>query len=210
MKILPDSLTLIIVGKWNRYILTVDWLAKNIFQTDNVQIEFSLDFDLPPRFTKDGIRIIPTENRITFIALKYDDVVFSRIEKMTLRLAKLLPVTPVTAFGINFKFVEESPKSELLSLFELADNNKLSDNDIRIEDYFLKRKMIVNNRVLNLNIIQESKKVLFEFNFHEELQNINMLIQKIEGRFIANKEIAENLLNNIYGLNLEMEEEEDG
>ncbi len=210
MKVKQDSLTLIIAGKWNRHILTVEWLSKNIFETDSIQVEFSLNLGLPPRFMKDDIRIIPTEERITFVALKYSENVFSRIEQMAFRIAELLPVTPMSAFGTNFGFIEESPSDDLLSLYKLSDNDALSDNSIQIENYSIKRKLLVEDQILNFSINSESGSMVFNFNFHYQLQNQNSkeLKEKVKGRYTKNKLIAEQLMHNVYKLVLDDEEEE--
>ncbi len=105
MNLRKDSVSLIIVGKWNRYILTPEWIAKHFFNATELAVEFSLNLDSPPRFTRDDIRIVPEDNRIKFEALRYNDDVLLQIEQMSVKLAKLLPVTPVKAFGINFGFV---------------------------------------------------------------------------------------------------------
>lgn len=99
MKVKPGSTTLILVGKWNKYILSPNWLAKNIFKNDNMQVEFSFNLDLPPRFTSDKIRIVATEDNVVFVALTYDEDILSRIEAMVYNLAESLPHTPVSAFG---------------------------------------------------------------------------------------------------------------
>ena len=198
MKVKRDSTNLVIAGKWNKYILSPDWLAKHIFEKSEIKVEFSFAFDLTPRFTCDNIRIVPTEDKVTFIALEYLNDVLEKIENMAYILTDLLPFTPIVAFGTNFAYIEEGARLDLLDIFELKDNDKLSDYDVTIKKYSIRRTLLIEGQELNLNILQEGKNVVFDFNFHYDAPSIGFIKDNIKGRFVENKKIAENLLNNVY------------
>lgn len=207
MKVKQDSTNLVLAGKWNKYILSPKWMAENIFKKKEIQVEFSFNLDLPPRFTSDNIRIVPTEDRVVFVALAYDEDIIKRLEKMAYNLVELLPHTPVTAFGTNFAYIEDGETKDLLSLFELKDNSDLSDYNVRIENYSIKRKLLIDEQILNLNIIQNRGNVVFDLNFHYETPLTDKIKEKICNRFVENKKIAENLLKEVYGLKLDDLEE---
>ncbi len=95
MEILPESLTFIIAGKWNKYILSHEWVAKNIFKEDNINVEFSMEPDLPFRYHKGNIRFIPTNNNVTFQALNHDRQTLDDIEEKAKNLISLLDKTPL-------------------------------------------------------------------------------------------------------------------
>lgn len=199
MKVKTDLTNLVITGKWNKYILSPDWLAKHIFDKSDIKVEFSLTLDHLTRFTCDNIRIVPTEDRVLFIALEYSNGLLEKIEDMAYRLIDLLPFTPIAAFGTNFAYIEESAGTDLLDIFELKDNNKLSDYDVTIEKYLIQRTLLIEGQKLNLDIIQDGGNVVFGFNFHYDAPTKD----DIKGRFVENKKIAENLLNKVYELVLE-------
>jgi len=203
MKVKTDSTNLVIAGKWNKYILTPDWLAKNIFGQSEISVEFSFTLDLPPRFTSDNIRIVASEDRVIFTALGYSDGILKKIEDMAYKLVDILPFTPIAAFGTNFAYIEEGAGTNLLDIFELTDNDTLSDYDVTIEKYSIRRQLLIAEQKLNFDILQEGEKVVFGFNFHYEAPSIDVIKEKIQGRFVENKKIAEGLLNNVYELELE-------
>lgn len=203
MKVKTDLTNLVITGKWNKYLLSPDWLAKHIFDKSEIKIEFSPTLDHPLRFTCDNIRIVPTEDRVIFIALEYSNGLLEKIEDMAYRLIDLLPFTPIAAFGTNFAYIEEGAGTDLLDIFELKDNNKLSDYDVTIEKYSIQRKLLIEGQKLNLDIIQDGGNVVFGFNFHYDAPTIDSIKDNIKGRFVENKKIAENLLNIVYELVLE-------
>jgi hypothetical protein len=207
MKPLQDHTTLIVVGKWNRHILDVEWLSKNIFMAAEIQVEFSLNLDLPPRFTKDDVRIVVTADRVVFAALQYRDEVLTKMEQMAVHLSTLLPVTPVSALGINFGYREDSPPEKLLAIFEIGDNCLLADQDAKIQANLIKRELKIQDRELNLSMSHAQGAVTFDFNFHFGLKNMADLSTLLNGTVVKDKAIAESLLASVYDLHIEMEEE---
>ncbi len=197
MKVKKDSTNLVIAGKWNKYILSPDWLAKQIFEKSEIKVEFSFALDTP-RFTCDNIRIVPTEDRVTFIALEYSNGILEKIENMAYRLIDLLPFTPIAAFGTNFVYIEEGARGDLLDIFELKDNDKLSDYDVTIKENSIRRKLLIEEQELNLAILQEGENVVFDFNFHYDTPTFTK--DNIKGRFVENRKITENLLKDVYKL----------
>jgi hypothetical protein len=128
MKVKTDLTNLVITGKWNKYLLSPDWLAKHIFDKSEIKIEFSPTLDHPLRFTCDNIRIVPTEDRVIFIALEYSNGLLEKIEDMAYRLIDLLPFTPIAAFGTNFAYIEEGAGTDLLDIFEQIFNTAKAFN----------------------------------------------------------------------------------
>ncbi len=202
MKVIDDKINLIIIGKWNRYILSPAWISKNLFHNKTIEIEVGIDLDLPPRYTHENVRIIPTQNAVNFFALKYDDLVLTRIENMVYELTTILEHTPVRAYGINFGFIEEE-NIELSKIFNISDNTKLTSFGLRIDGYSLKRHLIRGGQIINLTISQEDKGILFGINFHTDVKKPKNISDNIKGMFVENKKICEKLLSEVYDLKLE-------
>jgi len=207
MKIKDEGCTVVIIGNWNTYILSPQWVAKNIFETDKIQVEFALNLGLPPRYSTAELRLVPTDSRITLFALSYSDTVFADMVNITKKLADKLPYTPVTGFGINFSFTESSDKANLNRLFDFPDTKALSDFGCVIKDNSIRRGLIVDNKVLNLKIGQDGDKISFDLNFHYEVKSASEIGEKIDGAVVANKNIALSLLKSVYDLDYELEEE---
>jgi len=79
MIIKSDGWNLVLLGKWNKYILSPEWTAENIFQVDGVQVEFSINLDRPHRYTSDTVRMIPGEDSVVFIPIEFDNETLSRL-----------------------------------------------------------------------------------------------------------------------------------
>lgn len=208
MIIIPESLTFIIAGKWNIYILSHDWVARNIFKDDQINVEFSMDQDLPLRYHKNSIRFIPANNSVTFQALKDEDEILNNIEEKAKSLVSELDKTPIQAFGINISYKEDNPSPDILKLFKFDDviNEK---NDI-IKSEIKRTLKLTSETVLNLTTsLLEDMSFTVGFNFHTisltSKDFINYFSQKddvIKGFIKISKEI----MKDIYKLEITHEE----
>lgn len=205
MRIKEESFTIVVVGNWNRHILSPSWVSKELFLEDKITIEFSVNLELPPRYTSptSQIRILPSSGNVTFVALVPDESCLSRMEQMTQALLEKLTYTPIQAFGINFGYVEAIEKSDLYNIFKFSDNNRLSKEQYLIKSSSLQRALSVEDRVLNLSISTKDSEVHFDFNFHYDVSNAKEAIDKIKDAVVSNKRIAEKTLSNIYDLSFD-------
>ncbi len=202
MKIKKESCTLVLLGHWNQYILSPGWSAKNIFDEPGLGVEIALDLGLPPRYTSEQsrVRMIPTEDNVTFVALQHDDECLQKMENLAYTLVDKLSYTPVKAFGVNFGFVDEAGKGDLLEIFKFSDNELLNSFGCQLTFSSIRRRLIVENRTLNLAISNKGDEVSFDFNFHFGVSGTSEAISKIKSSVIENKKIAENLLKSVYKL----------
>ena len=63
----------------------------------------------------------------------------------------------------------------------------------------LKHNFYYDKKVINLNIIQEKDNFKFDFNFHFEIKNLVEFKKLLnENKILEMKQIAINILNNVY------------
>lgn len=202
MKIKKESCTLVLLGHWNQHILSPGWSAKNIFDEPGLRVEIALDLGLPPRYTSEQsrVRMIPTEDNVTFVALQHDDECLQKMENLAYKIVDKLSYTPVKAFGVNFGFIDEAGKNDLLGIFKFSDNELLNSFGCQLTFSSIRRRLIVENRTVNLSISNKGDEVSFDFNFHYGVSGTSEVINKIKGSVVENKKIAENLLRSVYKL----------
>ena len=210
MQLVPESLTFVIAGKWNKYILTLDWVAKNIFTEDQINVEFSMEPDLPFRYHKGFIRFIPTNSNVTFQALNTEKQTLDDIQKKSKDLISLLDKTPIMAFGVNVSYKEDSPSPDLLNLFNLSDN---LDEEYSILKSDIMRTIRINDRtVLNLSLsLMENTDVIMKCNFHTETKTVKEYLEYFEENedvFYKYYNKSKEILKNAY--NLIVQEEDAG
>lgn len=202
MKIKDESCAIVLIGNWNKYILSPGWSAKNIFNEPGLQVEIALDLGLPPRYTSEQshVRMVPAQDNVTFVALQNDNECLQKMESFAYELVDKLSHTPVRAFGTNFGFVDDVGKNDLSAIFKFSDNEQLSNFGCQLTFNAVRRRLIVENRTLNLSIAQKGSEIVFDFNFHYDVTGTDEVKAKIKNSVVENKKIAEDLLKSVYKL----------
>jgi len=204
MESYENSNTIVILGNWNKNIFNMNWVAKNLFDLKQIQIEFPLMISEPPRFIGKEIMLTIDDNRIMFTALKNTNKILLTMIEIVNILPKFFEMTPVSAIGLNFGFVEDNLE-KISYLFELPDNAVLSDNGAIINNYAIKRNIKLENLEFNLAINKLERKVHFDVNLHNNITNIKEINKLYNKDNIVNKkEIVMNFLNDVYKLDEEM------
>ncbi|WP_419660491.1 uncharacterized protein Dvar_08510 [Desulfosarcina variabilis str. Montpellier] len=211
MKIIGDSLSVIIVGKWNRYILTPEWVAEKIFNNEELEVQLPINRpELAPRYkSPDNIFFLPAVHKCQFMAQEpHSDEKLARMSSCVRSLVTILEHTPVTALGVNIVFEEESHNFDMLELFDLADSDRCAEAGLSTNKTEIKRQFSFENHVLNLNIIYTQDKVLFDFNYHYEVTGPAQIAELVTDDLIISKKTQSlDILNKFYGLELDDNEE---
>jgi len=211
MHIVPGSLTFVIAGKWNKYILSHNWVALNIFKEKIIDVEFSIEPDVPFRYHKGNIRFIPSEQNVIFQALNNDKETLNDIEGKATNLISLLNITPISAFGINIKFIEPNPKEELLNSLNIMD--KINEN-FEIKSTIIKRVLKFSKKTelnLTLSLIDNSE-IFFDFNFHTRINNsdeFKLFMNENPNFFFKMFQESKRILNTSFNLIIEEEKSDE-
>jgi hypothetical protein len=207
MQVKRDGYSIVIVGRWNPYILTPQWVAEYLFEGKRqIQIEFSLNLDLPNRYKIHNVLITPTPEKILLSSADNSDESLSEMSKAAVKLCNILQYTPLNAVGINFGYVETEEKETLLDMFRLEKiDDPFSDDGWQIKTREIKRLMIKDNIYVNLSVtLDEATNFNFDFNYHYNLVKNRQSITELlaEGKVISYKNNSLGILTNIYKLKL--------
>ena len=193
--------SLVVVGSWNTRILSPDWLAKNVFHVQNIQVLFPVLGDAPPVYRAEDIQITVADNRIVVAPMRCDNELLQRIEDAAWYLLDTLPYTPVTAFGQNFHYEVESSAPGLEQILRFSD---IPATTGRINETALKRAISMPDCVLNLTITQ-SESMSIDLNYHYAVDDAKDASTRIEGSFLENRKHGIDLLRELYGLTVQQE-----
>jgi len=203
MKIVPESLAIVLAGYWNKYLLNPDWVGKNIFQEKSIKVEFALQMELPPRYTAGNVRFMPTSDRVQMFALKHDDETLRRIEDMAIRLVTTLIHTPMSGVGINLSFTEDITVGTLRELFVLPDLASINALGYTIQNTTVVRGLVLDGDIVNMSVQAKEGKVTFDFNFHINVKNAEEVADKIRNRVVEKRDAAIAFMRDVYGLELQ-------
>jgi len=208
MKIKLDSWTIVIVGLWNTYIFSPDWLAKSLLGREEIAIEFLIATGKPQvRFSTDQLIFAAVEDKIVIAPKDSKDQTLSEVERVAKRLIELLPHTPVSGIGINMGFtVDELPPAVLRS-FALEDTHKLSAEGITIENTDIVRRLRTEDELVNLRIASgATSSPELHFNFHRDIlanASTSDKLLPLTSRILRCRDFAYGLLDRVYDLRLE-------
>lgn len=173
MQLEPFDWSVVVIGRWNRAILTPAGIGKRLFKLEEgtpLEVLIAIDALGPPLVKHDGLTVVAGSDRLI---VQPDSLNSSRLEKaceIARNAVSSLPETPLSAIGINIKYKCDG-------YFEPIDNALAGDIDTRaaeldlerIECQLQKSYKFEAGRVNVMVAIGEDGKRTLGFNF--ELQN---------------------------------------
>ncbi len=204
MRVKEGSFTIILVGHWNKYILTPDWIGKNIFKDDQIGVEVAFNIALPNRYIsqKNNVILVPTSNNVTLVSLKPEDQCLENVETFAHELVLLLPATPVQAYGFNFGYTEKI-NDDLMKMFDFNDDGWFKEQEIATTHKSIHRRIIVEDTAVNLRISHDNESISFDFNYHYDVKSTEDIKKNIKGAALKNKGISEKVLKTVYKLDFD-------
>ncbi len=210
----PSNWDVVIIGHWNRAILTPNGIAKRLFKLpEGTGIEVSIPVNLlgPIQVKHDGVIVRVEAQRIVVATEKPSYKALNRAMATACNALKDLPETPVFAAGFNIRF-EARAQGQPLELAEIAQTSldtDLSDAGYEIISRGLTRRVrikggIFEEGVLNLLVVkEENSPVRIELNFHRDSNTVPDLIKWLEVSEGDLKKGVSEILGNMPSLRLE-------
>ena len=200
---------LVIVGGWNGYIFTPDWINRYLLPGERMKmkVQFPQGFNaqfVSPQISSKEVRILLQGNRLNFSPVKNEDKNFDRIQELALQLADYLPHTPVSRYGVNFLFTEDHISENLINFIRPGDSEEIEKSfstPLTGEEYT--RRLVLNERTLNFTVGFKDGEITLSFNFHFDIRDLAEFKAKIlETPILALKQEAAKFITEIYGLEL--------
>jgi len=217
MNISLDGWNLIILGGWNPRIFTPEWLLRHVYEVGEadiertqVKVEFPLEPGRPYRYSASGIRITTSLSRVMFEPLDSGEATLQLMERAAIALLNTLPHTPVSAFGINFKFVDEHPEKDVVALFPTDDIGALAVIGDEVTEQTLGRETWLDQCRLRVALTLGAEGIAIGFNFHRVAGSCNQAIELLANTVTADLRKAVRILTEVYDIELAMEEAHHG
>ena len=217
MKLDKPFTALVILGGWNRNIITPNWIQRYLLPDEQEELTVEIPAQLfegidaesfSPRISSKEVTILLQGNKLNFTPVKNEDKNFDRIQELALQLADYVPHTPVTGYGVNFFFTDDHISEHLIDLIHPGDLEEIEKFGASLTSEQYTRHLKLNERVLNFTIGLEDDEVAFSFNFHFDISNLVEFKEKIvESPILTLKQEAENFIAEIYRLELKGETE---
>lgn len=200
--------TIVLVGSWNLAILNPGWVAEVIFEAAGVEAELIVaDAGMRVKFNHGNVSVAPEPGRVVIGSLQETDDCLNASERIARRLLQQLPVTPVSAFGINFGYVEEHVPQGVAELFNGQDIAAYGAQGLAIRGSELRRRLQFEDRELRMRLaLNEGAGLDIRLNYHKRVANADEAQAALAERPVRFRQHAERLLAAVYELQLDRDE----
>ncbi len=200
-----DGWSFVLAGLWNRSIFTPAWIVGRLTTAKDVGIEVPVENpSFPIRFSFDGIKLSVNPTQLVLAVERPEDGLLKTCGEVAVKILQELPHTPLLGVGLNYHFVADQSDDSVLKVFNLSDNNTLSDAGFKIKSTVIQRKILIDNQTVNLSLtLEEDKRVQLCFNFHKDTPSSKEAIDFLTVHSTDLKQKAFAILSTIYGLSVE-------
>lgn len=207
MRFRDDPFDVVLVGRWNPFIFSPEWVKQYLRSTETpVIVAFPIgDPSAPVRITFDDIAFFPGQSRLEIRPESRSIHKADAAMKVAIKILELLPHTPISAVGVNFRLEDSIAPDQVYSCFSFYDNQRISADKYTIRETTLTRQYrLSDGSLLNLQIVYSPERVIMEFNFHSDVDNARNASERLmrcppSRRLIEVKEF----LGSVYDINID-------
>ena len=164
----------VVVGRWNPSILTPVGIAQRLFELEEgtpIEVRLAIDVMLPPVVTHDSLRVTVGSQLLVIEPLTHSYFYLERARALARNALISLPETPVTAAGVNVRYVYKEADDYLSRVQEITTcelDEAISSLDQRISKRSVSRSIPTLDGQLNLSVNEDEEghvKIQFNFEF---------------------------------------------
>lgn len=167
MFLINDSLTVVLVGDWNKLFIQPDWMASNIFEKEEIEIGVNgqgSDFSIS--YKGDGVIISPGQTNMVFSVINTDDEILDNLCKCLNNFIEKAFTPQLLAYGLNVDFVEDNDIIFAEVLDSMSDTTPIVENGYEIISTKVSRTLKQDERIINMDSSLENRNLRVHFNEH--------------------------------------------
>lgn len=167
MVFLNDSLTVVLVGDWNKLYIQPDWIASNIFEKDEMEIGVNgQGSDFAVSYRMDGIIISPGQTNMIFSVINTDDETLNNLCKCLNNFVNKAYTPQLFAYGLNADFVEDESILFAEVVDSMSDTNAIVESGYEVISTEISRTLKCNDKIINMDSSLENRNLRVRFNEH--------------------------------------------
>lgn len=195
----------VIVGHWNRAILTPEGIARRLFRLERgtpIAVEVAVDGLAPIRVRHENLTVVPGQSKLVIHTNEPTYANLDHAKEIAVRAIEGLPETPLTAAGFNIRIKIDIVPDQLLNAIHAQIDNRLSDADFTFDRRSLTRTIQWQDGVLNLNVFQGTD-LRVELNFHRRSSESTELLAWLRSPIGDVRAVVNRIFNNVIQIPLE-------
>lgn len=170
MPLTPKDWSVVIVGRWNRAILTPSGIAQRLLGLEPetpIEVFIAIDALAPPQVKHDRMTVVAGWDRLI---IQPEECCFPRLARaMEIGRAALqsLPETPLVAVGLNVKYSSDQPLEPLQAITRHVElDDRFSDRQFTIDERTISRSLDWNGGRIKIGVTEQRTGGLdIHFNF---------------------------------------------
>ncbi len=176
MKYVNDSLSIVFVGDWNNLYLQPEWISNNIFEVPQIEIGvFGIGIDVEVSFKYNDIIIKPNRDKIIISTTNISDQIIEQLAKCASNFITRSSTPQKVAYGYNITYID-SEDMQLAETFDrISDSSQIVDLGYEIISSNIHRKIMKDEKIINIDCLLENSNSKFIFNEHHEEQDMKSI-----------------------------------
>lgn len=167
MVLINDSLTVVLVGDWNKLYIQPDWVANNIFEKKEIEIGINgQGSDFSVTYKGEGIIIAPGQSNMVFSVISTEDDILNNLCKCLNNFIEKAYTPQLFAYGLNADFIEEDGTLFAEVLDSMLDTNAIVENGYEIISTKVSRTLKQDDKIINMDSNLENRSLRVHFNEH--------------------------------------------
>lgn len=207
MPLLPNNWNVVVVGHWNRAILSPAGIARRLFRLPTgtpVQVLVPLDIVAPYHVRHDNITVIPGNDRLIVTPVHDTFENLSEATVVTRRALGDLPETPVFAAGLNLTYKSDAALMALQQVTVSQWDDRLSDKNCVITSRSIMRSVQWRDGTTNVTItVEPTGACSVTFNFDYKSQSSEAIGKWLDLKACEIKKQVDQILFETLSLNTE-------
>lgn len=155
MSLVASNWSVVVLGHWNRAILTPSGIGTRLFGLPPgtpLDVDLAIDAIAPPRVNHDGLVVFATGERLVVRPSVCNYASLQRCRDIATTALRSLPETPVRAVGVNINFESTELIPQLADLLEGELDAGLSRSGFEISERSVTRSLAWNSGAINIAV----------------------------------------------------------
>lgn len=176
MHLVDGSVTVVLVGDWNKFYIKPDWVAGNIYENSEIEIGIEgQDTDFRVSYRKDKVNIRPSQTKMVFSAADSQLDTLNLLTKCVNNFLQKAVTPAFSAFGLNVDY-EDQENARLADVFDhMEDTELLLDLGYEIGTTQVSRSLTKDGKTLNVKCTIANSKTTISFNEHHATPDADQL-----------------------------------
>jgi len=206
MHLVSNSITVVLIGDWNKQYIQPEWVSKNIYE--NSEIEILVDVigaDICIYYRNDDVIIKPTQEKIIFTASNATKTNLTYMAKCISNFFTKAVNAIFKSYGFNAEYSDTEDLRFASVVDMLSDTRAIIELGYEVSSTTITRTLIEKDKHINMTCSMNSGKTTIRFNEHHadaDIKKPEINCDKLLNFISQTKDI-------IIGLGYEDEDDED-